>query len=244
MQNWMLPRISDYWDEQAQAIDRLSHVLDAVPPSQRDGQVGLIRAAIARHVEALSDVQLTRAAFTTADDLYKAADRLSHWDYPLELYLWATANCFFEAVRARGFLLSYVVDNSFEDLMRPVLFYPVWYKPTGLCYICPTALAYSLPICEKLPKDDWPKDDLQLRQPLDPARLNLIPSYIAEAREIACQAIRECYDRDRHFVLLTTDGQEDGFSAALDASGHRRVIRVFRNEAPIAGSRCTVSFPN
>ena len=77
MQNWMLPLCSDYWDERVQAIDRLSRALDAVPPSQRDGQVGLIRAAIARHVEALSDVQLTRAAFVVADDLYKAADRLS-----------------------------------------------------------------------------------------------------------------------------------------------------------------------
>ena len=73
-------QLTDYWDERVQATDRLSRVLDAVPPSQRDGQVGLIRAAIARHVEALSDVNLTRAAFVVADDLYKAADRLSYWD--------------------------------------------------------------------------------------------------------------------------------------------------------------------
>ena len=143
MQNWMLPRITDDWDEQVQAIDGLSHVLDGVPPSQRDGQVALLRAAVARHVNALSDVELTRAAYCVADDLYKAADRLSYWDYPLELYLWASANAFFEAVRARGFMLSYVVDNSFEDLTRPVRFYPLWYKPTGLCYICPQHIAYS-----------------------------------------------------------------------------------------------------
>jgi hypothetical protein len=238
MQNWMLPRITDYWDEQVQATDRLSRVLGAVPPSERDSQVGLIRAAIGRHVEALSDVNLTRAAFVVADDLYKTAGRLSSWDYPLELYLGASANAFFEAVRTRGFLLSYVVDNSFEDLTRPVRLYPLWYKPTAVCYICPQHIAYSLQILEK----NGPKDDLQ--QPLDPSRLNLIPSYIAEARDIACQLIRKCYDSGRHFVLLTTDGQGDGLSAALDASGHRRVIRVIRDEAPIPGSRCTVSFPN
>ena len=149
MQNWMLPLCSDYWDERVQAIDRLSRALDAVPPSQRDGQVGLIRAAIARHVEALSDVQLTRAAFVVADDLYKAADRLSYWNSALQTYLWASANPFFEAVRTRGFILSYVVDNSFEDLTRPVRFYPLWYKPTGLCYICPQHIAYSLQILQK-----------------------------------------------------------------------------------------------
>jgi hypothetical protein len=87
-----------------------------------------------------------------------------------------------------------------------------------------------------------PKDDLQ--QPLDPTRLHLIPSYIAEARDIACQSIRKCYDSGRRFVLLTTDGHGDGLSAALDVSGHRRVIRIIRDEAPIPGSRCTVSFPN
>lgn len=92
------------------------------------------------------------------------------------------------------------------------------------------------------PEGDSPKDDLQ--QPLDPARLNLIPSYIAEARDIACQLIRKCYDSGRHFVLLTTDGQGDGLSAALDASGDARVIRVIRDEAPTPGSRCKVSFPN
>ena len=188
-------------------------------------------------------MQLTRAAFVVADDLYKAADRLSYWNSALQTYLWASANPFFEAVRTRGFILSYVVDNSFEDLTRPVRFYPLWYKPTGLCYICPPHIAYDLPIWEKVgPKGDLPKDDLQ--QPLDPARLNLIPSYIAEARDIACQLIRKCYDSGRHFVLLTTDGQGDGLSATLDASGHARVIRVIRDEAPIPGSRCTVSFPN
>lgn len=243
MQNWMLPRITDYWDERVRATDRLSRVLSAVPPSQRDGQVGLIRAAIAQHVEALSDVDLTKAAFAVADDLYKTANRLSSWTPSLELYLSATANPFFEAVRTRGFLVSYFVNNSFEDLMRPVLFYPVWYKPTGLSYICPQHIAYDLPIWEKVgPKGDLPKDDLQ--QPLDPTRLNLIPSYIAEARDIASQMVRKCYDSGRHFVLLTTDGQVDGLSAALFASGTSKVIRVIRDEAPLPGSRCKVWFPD
>jgi hypothetical protein len=152
MQNWMLPHIYDYWDERVHAIDQLSCALDAIPPSQRDARVGFIQAAIARHVEALSDVQLTRAAFVVADDLYKAADRLSYWNYALKLYLWASARPFFEAVRTRGFTLAYVADNSFEDLMRPVLFYPVWYKAIGLSYICPERIAYYLPIWEKLPK--------------------------------------------------------------------------------------------
>ena len=122
MQNWMLPHIYDYWDERVQAIDRLSCALDAIPSSQKDAQVGLIRAAIARHVEGLSDVQLTRATFVIADDLYKAADRLSYPSTALQTYLWASANPYFEAVRTRGFTLSYIVDNSFVDLIRPVLF--------------------------------------------------------------------------------------------------------------------------
>jgi hypothetical protein len=72
-------RITDYWDERVEAIDRLSRVLHAVSPSQKDGQVALIHAAIARHVQALSDVDLARAAYVVADDLYEAADRLSSW---------------------------------------------------------------------------------------------------------------------------------------------------------------------
>ena len=238
MQNWMLPRITDYWDEQVQAIDRLSRVLDAVPPSQRDGQVALIRAAIARHVSALSDVDLTRAANCVADDLYKAVDRLSYWDHALETYLLASAGSFFEAVRTRGYILSYIVDNNFDDLTRPVRWFPMWYKPTGLCYICPQLIAYSLQILENGGTAD------ELQQPLDPTRLGLIPSYIEEAREIASQLIRKCRDDRRHFVFLATDSHEGCLSAALDASGHPGMIRAFRNEPPIPGSRCTVSFPN
>jgi hypothetical protein len=40
--------------------------------------------------------------FVVADDLYKAADRLSYWNSALQTYLWASANPFFEAVRTRG----------------------------------------------------------------------------------------------------------------------------------------------
>ena len=151
MQNWMLPHIYDYWDERVQATDRLSRALGAVPPSQRDGQLGLIRAAIARHVEALSDVTL-REPHLSSRMIYTRRRTISPLGTtPSKLYLWASANPFFEAVRTRGYILSYVVDNSFEDLTRPVRFYPLWYKPTGLCYICPQHIAYSLQILEKCP---------------------------------------------------------------------------------------------
>ena len=234
--DWMLPRISDYWDEQVQAIDQLSRLLAAVPlGAQWDNQVALIRAAIVRHVSALSDVDLTRAAFAVADDLYKALDRLSYIDHALFTYLWASAGSFFEELHARGYLLTYVIDNSFEDLTRPIRWYPSCYCAAGLFYICPQHIAYGYLL--DAPPAEW-------QEPLDPARLDLVPSCISEAEELASESIRECYDKGRHFVLLATDDHEARLSAALKASGHHRVIRVFRREPPVPGSRCEVSFPN
>jgi hypothetical protein len=74
MQDWMLPRITDYWDQQVQAIDRLSRALKAVPSSDNLAKMALLRAAIVRHVGLLTDQDLIMAAVAIADDLYKAAD--------------------------------------------------------------------------------------------------------------------------------------------------------------------------
>jgi hypothetical protein len=71
----------------------------------------------------------------------------------------------------------------------------------------------------------------------------LIPKYIQEGREVAARAVGRCRIEKRNFVFLTTDGNEKCLENANAAKGSPGVIHVFRNEAPIPGSRIHVIMP-
>jgi hypothetical protein len=236
MTDWMLPHIADYWDERVQAIDRLSRVLEAVPAPEQHHQLHLIYNAVRRHVDALSDEHVVRAAVFVADDLYKAASQMSYWDWALESYLLASAGTFFQAVRQRGFVVHYVVDNAYEDLTGPVRWFSKWYGQTGFQYVCPQHIAYADLILGGESKDD-------LSRPLDPSHLRLIPNHLRHASEVASELVKLCHEKGCHFIFLTTDSAAVPVAGAMDTAGSPGVVHVFRNQPPVAGSTCSIQLP-
>ncbi len=226
--DWALPDINGYWDQRAQAIERLSRELKEVPPKSRAAQQSLIRAAVGRRIGALTDQELMKAASVMADDLYKAAGHINFWDDALEQYLCASSGAFLAAVSARGYVVNYVIDNRFEDLAGPVRWYPRWFTTADLFYICPQHLACWTMKDEGRPEAEWQA---------------LMPNYIERARDLTDAMVARCRAEGRHFVFLATDSNAECFSSAMRTQGVPGVIRIFRREAPSTGSKCVVTFP-
>lgn len=231
MQNWMLPKITDYWDQRVQAIDHLSRVLKAIPSPDSDAQTTLLQAAIIRHADFLTDKQLTMAAVAMVDDLYKAVHQMTYlWDNALERYLTTSAGTFFEAVSSRGYQINYLIDNSFDDLSRPTRWYPQWFSSAQIAYICPEHYASEAMKRDGVLETEWPGS---------------MSKYIQDGRATAVRAIDQARRENRHFVFLTTNSNEECKENALGKPEHRApgTILICRSEAPIAGSGIHVTMP-
>lgn len=225
MQDWMLRKITDYWDAQTGAIDRLSRVLDATPPAERADQNRLIGTAINRHCDALSDEHLILAAFIVADDLYKTAARLSYWDDALGQYLAAIGEPFFRCLTNRGYSVHYFVDNTYPTLVGPANWFGVFFRTASLAYICPQEIACRA-VEKGRPEAEWPA---------------LVSKYLVSSRAAAATFVDELHRDDKSFVFLDIDAED--FSVALKTQGQPGVVHVFRQAAPDSGSPCIFTKP-
>jgi hypothetical protein len=225
MQDWMLPRITDYWDQQVDAIERLSRGLEGVPDTELSARLEPISAAVKRHASMLSDEQLRLAAMIMVEDLYKSFARTSRIDTPLLAYLHASSRTLLEAVATHGYVVEYFIDNTWERLDGPVIGFPELFRSAGLMYLCPQELA-ACQFEKGTPAEQWPA---------------LISKYIADGRAVADDLAELCHKDGRHFVYLDIDATE--FPAARKHIREQGVIHVFRSEAPTPGSRCVVTMP-
>jgi hypothetical protein len=222
----MLPKVTDYWDTNADACNVMAGHLAGLAGAARQQTLTALTAAVTAHVRVLEDTVLLEAAIPVADDLYKAANRIDRWDRDLHDYLEATAATFWSAFSQRGFTLRYVVDNTFRDLSRPLQLFPYWFLAAGLVYVSPQYAAAELilrTIGAEAPVTD------------------LLPSRIREARDVVEQLLGECEEKGDNFILLDLDfdlSYIDRFAVRKD-----RTLTLFRNEAPEPGTKVKVVYP-
>jgi hypothetical protein len=226
MPDWMLPNITDYWDERVEAIERLSRVIAELPEAERAAQLASISAAVGHHASALPEADLVKYAVPIVEDLYKAASKRSYLDDPLLQYLAAIGSPYFQALSARGYMVHYFIDNTYERLDGPALAFPMWFDAAGLFYICPQEIACKRFEKDK-PREQWPA---------------LVTRHIADGRTVADLTANHCHAAGRHFVYLDIDATD--FAIALKLCEQPGVIHVFRKEAPIPGSRCVMRLPD
>jgi hypothetical protein len=226
MSDWMLPRITDYWDSQVDAIERLSLVLAETPEAERPAQIKLIGEAVARHVDALEDKFLGLSAVAIVEDLYKSAVRLTSLDDTPLAYLRASAAPYFRALTQRGYTVHYFIDNTFSRLDGPAIAFPIWFRAASLIYLCPQEIAATSFEKDK-PQSEWP---------------SVVSKYIAHGRLAADELVERCHKERRHLVYLDIDS--DGFQVAFKTAGAPGVIHVVRNDAPTPGSRIAVKMPS
>jgi hypothetical protein len=222
-----------YWDALTDAVWRGSQQLQGLAQDDRASALSGITQDVERWTGALSDDDLAQLASVAADDLYKAASTIELVDEFVFQYLTASAGTFFGLLRQRGYLLHYIVENTFPGLQRPLEVFRPWFNSTTIVYICPQFLAAELMKADGLMVDGV--DSSVVGQHL--------PKYIGEARHLAGGMVERCTAEGRHFLFLDTDPAEDSFDAALASQALPGVISVIRNEAPVPGSKVRVLLP-
>ncbi len=109
----------------------------------------MIRAAVTEHVRVLPDRWLHWAAFIAAEDLYRTANAITAWTSSVADYLACSAGTFFRILSQRGCHLHYVIDNSCQEMQRPLELFPLWFLACGIHYECPQLFKSSCtPPCD------------------------------------------------------------------------------------------------
>ena len=230
MGDWMYAKIVDYWDTRVGAIGRGGERLRALDDAGREAALSEIEAAVARHVEAMSDDWLIHTSVPFADDLYKAANWMGWWDDEMDQYLTASAGTFSRLLADRGIQIQYLVDNQWEDPTGAIELFSLWFRAAGFSFICPQDIAGQFAM------RDGARNDNEIA-----ARA---PGYAAEARHEANVVAGECQELGGHFIHLDTDAASDSWTKALERRGAPGVVTIHRNAAPVPGSTIDVWRPD
>ena len=229
---WFRRKITDYWDYPVGAIVANAEELSRLDANERAEAIKEIRTSIVTHAAVLSDQQLAGAAFAMTDDLYKTIANLAKWNECLGEYLTASAGTLCGLFAERGYVIQYTIDNTFalteQGMSGPRDYFQYWFTAAGFVYICAQAVAVKVMEADQRPASEY---------------LASLPQYIAEARDVANRIVQECQRGRRSFIFLDTDSTKDSFSVAASTMGGTEVLGIFRVEAPVTGSKCSVHFP-
>lgn len=228
---WMLPKITDYWDETVSAIAKAGQRFESMDERSRAAAMVEIAASVDRHVGVMNDELLMSAAVSFFDDLYKAASNIGWWDPHLQSYLMAFAATFSRALSQRRFTVQSLIDNSWDDPARLFELFPDWFRAAGIIFICPQALVRNLA----------ERDGADPEAEAEPGGLEA--RYIEEARQVADTLMAQCQDEKRHFVLIDIDAVESSFDQPKKRAGKEGVLTIIRSEAPVQGSNVSVAPP-
>ncbi|MGA7396798.1 MAG: hypothetical protein WBW62_05055, partial [Solirubrobacterales bacterium] len=141
---WMHPRITDYWETQTGAIEAAGRQLKSLDEEAITAALSHIVASIERHVGVLNDEYLVSASISFVDDLYKAASSTSEWDESIRVYLNASAGTFARLLSFRGIQIQSLVDNQWDDPARLIQLFPDWFRASGIVFISPQVLVRNL----------------------------------------------------------------------------------------------------
>jgi hypothetical protein len=234
MDNWLLPKITDYWDWTRDSLEKFSLEITMASPEVRVSSLSAIRDAITEHVRVLPERNLLDVLFIVAENLFKADNRTPLGGSAFEIYLEASAGTLYALAKQRNCILHYLVDNIYEQtefgMRRPLKLYEGWFRSAGLVYICPQAIAISLMDHDKQDASQY---------------FRLLPKYIGEGIDVAYQVVEKCHTEGRHYVFLNADSSDKPFSfeCCLKTAKSPGIVTAFRNEAPVVGSKISVIYP-
>jgi hypothetical protein len=229
--DWAFPRITDFWEHRTQAVEAGARHLETMAPDAHGPAVAALADYARRHADRLDDPRLVMAAFIMAEDLYKSLVRCSWWNGNLHAYVHASAGALLERLSERGFVLNYVVDNSWSAAELPTALQVIqlWFGAAGMLVVSPQILAREL-----LEKSGQPD--------------HTVAHYLPDAREVADVLIRRCHEDRRSCVFaniepIEAEGTETSVEAALETRGQPGVITVFRKESPEPGTSANLWSP-
>ena len=229
MSQWSFPHIFDYWDQATGIINRCAMCLHELAEGERQKAGDEIREAMEAHVQALTDEKLMYAALSLVDDVYKYVNDEIFVAPALVQYLDAFGRTFTNRLRERGYVIHYVVENTFKNdflLVGPFDLFPAIFKAIGLVYISPQLLGWELMKHDGLEAAAYPE---------------AIERYTPEARKVADDLLQRCHADRAHYIFLEADYQTGCLGAALSCRGQPGVLSIFRNQAAVPDSTVDVS---
>ncbi len=227
--DWMLPKITDYWDQQQNAIAAFSARLRGLDDTAVKAEQDAIEAAVRAQTDVLDEFRLMIAAICVFEDLYKAACMIDTWDEAVEAYLAASAGTFTTVLREREFTVQYLVTHPWEGTGRPFVIFPAWYRAAAIPYCCPQqVLDYRTGI-----------DGIETPEDYE----DVAPGGIDGIRGNVNEAVAECHRLGMSFVQLDLDPVETSFQEAMKHRGEAGVLTLQRDGPPTPGSKVSTSFP-
>jgi hypothetical protein len=224
VETWKLSSLVAYYDESNHTLATRSTNLATLNADDQQQALAAVVERVASAIGQLDNDAISNAALSMIDDLYRAACTIIEWGPPQQQYVAAVWGTAFELVSQRGYTVRYVVENTWPDgLVRPIDVFPSLFGLAGFVYLCPHQAAASLP-----------------EAALAPRTVEGLSNTIEEGRYIVGEAIKQLSETNRHLVYLEADLQPSGLGAILEMPETPGVIEIFRNEAPIPGSKVTV----
>jgi hypothetical protein len=227
--NWVFTDIHDYWNWKKDALFNKAGDIEKYDESKRNDIYESTRHAIYSLSEEFPERVLAINAFVMCEDFYRSLNRPTiRLDNSLMQYIHASCGSFCEILAKRGFAIHYLIDNAFEEtefgMTYPLQAFPLLFRGAGLVYLCPQHLAFEMITHDK--KENF---------------FDHLPQYIGKARLVASELVKKCHRDGRHYVLLDTDPDEKSFEESMNFGNTPYVVTIFRDEAPVEGSKCAVS---
>lgn len=229
MNNWFLRKITDYWDSNNNALHIYAKSLTRLSGAEYDSALVDIQNAVIEHASVLPDNTLQQVAWIMVDDIYKSVNTPFILQSPFLDYLSASAETLLNIVKDRGYVIQYVVDNTFAadeiHMMGPIKVFPLVFKASGLKYICPQELAIKMMVSDSVDENNL---------------YSSMPRYIEEARDVSNMVVNRCHEEKYHYIFIDTDSQDNSFDTAISQRNQSGVVIAYRCEAPVKGSKVHV----
>ena len=224
--------LSDFWDQNKNAVIQNASRLMRLRDDERAKEILSIRHEVTRQVNALSDEQMLKLAVTLVDDIYQHVNDEVIVGPIVFAYLDACGAALIQLLKARGYVVHYIVENQFLSteflFLGPFDIFKKFFNAIGLVYICPQLLGWQLMSADGINEEQYSEQFAQ---------------YADEARFLSSRLVEKCRQEDRHFIYLETDFREGCLDRVMDLQGAANVLRVFRNDAPVPDSSVDVIFP-
>ncbi len=225
---WRLGTLTDYYDYNASRLLEMPKKLATLGDASRALALVTVRSQVRRLAGDLEDDLLLAVSVSMVDDLYKSAGILTDWNPPTAEYVTAVWGTFFDVMAARGYLMHYIVENTFPDhLGRPLQLYPEVFGAAGIIYVCPHHIATKLP------------EGAEAEPSLAGLR-----HLLAEGRYLAKEVATQATGQNSSLMYLEIDYDAGCLDEILSLSAAPGVVTVVRNQAPQPGSTVEVTYPH
>ena len=219
--NWELKKGTDYFDNQEKInIWEYSQEYGRLTEKERKMADFKIKIRMEGWLDQIARSQpgvIDTVAGCMVDDIYRAANMMTRYNEAVTEYLGATAGVAMKWFTKQGIQIQYMTNNTFSDMLRPLLVFPLIYLKSGIAYVCPQHISW----CE-MEENGIPMEHFQ----------TFYEKYKAIGKAVAADLVDRYCRKGVPFIHLDIDAGIDTFQTELSYRGQKGKVLIFRDEAP------------